>query len=82
MKTFAYDGQGRLAEVRDPVSRTVQYVYDGAGDLMVVTDTRGFAWTYTYTGTHLLRDVRDPRRHRLGQRDNTGVLPQASGRAR
>ena len=65
---FAYDDQERLAEVRDPISRTVTYGYNGAGNLTVVTDTRGLAWTYTYTSTglsagsntHLLYEVRDP----------------------
>lgn len=57
---FAYDGQGRLVRVTDPLSRTLRYGYDPNGDLTVVTDTRGYTWTYTYTGTHLLYEVADP----------------------
>ena len=52
--------RNRLVEVRDPVSRTVQYGYDGANNLAVVTDTLGLAWRYSYTGTHRLEEARDP----------------------
>jgi YD repeat-containing protein len=59
LAVLSYDDNGNLAEVRDPISRTVAYGYDQSGNLATVTDTRGYTWTYTYTGTHLLQDVLD-----------------------
>jgi YD repeat-containing protein len=56
---FTYNPQGRLSQLSDPLSRTVQYGYDPAGNLTVVTDTLGKPWTYVYTGT-LLQEIRNP----------------------
>ena len=58
--TFAYDAQGRLIQISDPLSRTIGYGYDAAGDLTVMTDTLGHPWTYTYDGSHRLTEVRNP----------------------
>jgi YD repeat-containing protein len=57
---FAYDAQGRLIRISDPLSRTIGYGYDAAGDLTVMTDTLGHAWAYTYDGAHRLIEVRNP----------------------
>ncbi len=57
---LSYDSQGKLVQVADPLSRTVDYTYNITGDLATVTDTRGFTWTHTYTGEHKLSDIVDP----------------------
>jgi RHS repeat-associated protein len=69
---LGYDGQGRLAQISDPINRTVQYGYDLNGDLGVVTDTRGLAWTVTYTGTHLLYEIVDPEGHTVERQEYDG----------
>ncbi len=58
---FGYETGGRLAWVRDPISRSVSFTYSTNGDLASVTDAGGYAWSYGYDGTsHRLSEIVDP----------------------
>lgn len=38
--TFQYTGSGQIAQLTDPLGRTVRYAYDGSGRLATVTNPR------------------------------------------
>jgi RHS repeat-associated protein len=56
---FVHDKQGRLVEVKLPLSREsgfyrhLKYVYGASGDLVEVVDAAGHSWKFEYQG-HLL----------------------------
>jgi RHS repeat-associated protein len=59
MIAFVHDKEGRLAEVKLPLSREsgfyrhLKYVYSPSGDLVEVVDAAGHSWKFDYQG-HLL----------------------------
>ncbi len=54
--TYAYNAQGFVSRVTDPVGRTVDYDFDGAGRLIKITDADGVK-SYTYvTGQGAARE--------------------------
>ena len=45
---FAYDGENRLAEVRDDDDRFLHFDYDDCGLLVAISDPAGRRWTYEH----------------------------------
>lgn len=60
---LAYDGQGRLSQLTDPISRTVSYTYTTAGRSATVIDRGGGQTTYGYNPDGYLATLTDPTHH-------------------
>lgn len=57
---FAYDGNGRIANVSSLGAGTVAFAYDTNGDLATVTDALGNSTNFTYDAAHQLLTETDP----------------------
>jgi RHS repeat-associated protein len=57
---FTYDGDNRITQARDNISRTVTYTYDAAGNLATVTDPENHVTSYTYDSAHRMLTVKPP----------------------
>jgi RHS repeat-associated protein len=56
--TFAYDAEGLLDEVRDPLGDVTRYGYDGSGQMTSRTDARGGELRLEYDGSgRVVREV-------------------------
>lgn len=58
--TVTRDGQGRVAQITDPMGRAVRYGYNAAGDLVSHTDQISNVTRFTYNTSHYLLDIIDP----------------------
>ncbi len=58
--TLAYNAQGRLSKITDPVGRTAVYGYDASGQELLSMTTAAGSTRYTYTA-----DASGPRAHAL-----------------
>ena len=54
------DDLGRITQITDPLSQTVQYKYDERGDLVQVINQAGLTTTFTYDDNHYLLDIYGP----------------------
>jgi len=59
--SFTRDGLGRITQITDPASHTIQYTYTASGDLASVKDLVGNTTTFTYDTNHGLLTIVDPR---------------------
>lgn len=55
--TFVRDGAGRIEQIIDPLSNTIDYRYDHRGDLVEVTDREGNTVVFTYVDDHFLDKI-------------------------
>jgi YD repeat-containing protein len=53
LRTFDYDGHGRLIARTTPEQGTTTYTYNADGTMQKMTDARGASATYTYNNRHL-----------------------------
>lgn len=60
--TFAYDPQGFLASITDPMKLTTSYTHDGAGRVLTITKPDGRTVTYGYDANGNLQSVAPPGR--------------------
>lgn len=67
--TFERDTLGRITQITDPLSHTVQYLYDSAGDLVQVIDQNHLTTTFTYVDDHYLDTIIDPEGNELAVLD-------------
>jgi RHS repeat-associated protein len=57
LRTFEYDGFGRLRKRTTPEQGETNYTYNADGTLYTMTDARLARSTYTYNNRHLLKDI-------------------------
>src|SRR3989449_10940212 len=58
---YAYDDQGNVVSVKDPLNHVTSNRYDARNRLKQVTDPSLGATRYAYTGPHALPQASDPR---------------------
>ena len=74
---YAYDNQGNLTAITDPLNRVTLSAYDALNRLRQVTDPAAGVTGYGYDGRDQLISVTDPRRNTTGYaRDGLGNLTQ------
>lgn len=57
LRTFGYDGHGRLASRTTPEQGTISYSYNGDDTVNTITDARGATQTFGYNGRHLVTSI-------------------------
>jgi RHS repeat-associated protein len=57
LRTFEYDGFGRLSKRTTPEQGETNYTYNADGTLYTMTDARLARSTFTYNNRHLLKDI-------------------------
>ncbi|MDQ3803050.1 MAG: hypothetical protein M3416_04255 [Acidobacteriota bacterium] len=57
LRTFEYDGHGRLAKRTTPEQGATTYAYNSDDTVSVITDARGATTTYGYNARHLITSL-------------------------
>jgi RHS repeat-associated protein len=81
LRTFDYDGHGRLWHKTTPEQGQTTYTYYADDMVNVITDARGATATYSYTGRHQVSgvDYNAPQGSGAAQTTDVGYLYDAAG---
>ncbi|MGL4666343.1 MAG: hypothetical protein ACRCWR_00245, partial [Saezia sp.] len=76
---YAYDANGNINSVTDPLGNTTQLTHNNQGQVTSVTNALGHTWTYEYTGNGHLKRVINPLGNNISfQTDAQGRIAQVT----